>query len=105
MDVSYDSVTVYVDPCMALPIIPNVFTPNGDGYNDAFRFLNHENWNLQTCIRNRWGQVVFEGKNDQWWDGNIHGQPASAGVYYYTVTASNHFGQNEIFHGAVSLLR
>jgi gliding motility-associated-like protein len=105
MDVTYDSVTVYVDPCLTPPVIPNVFTPNGDGFNDVFTFKNHEGWELETCIRSRWGQVVFEGKNDHWWDGTINGQQASPGVYYYTVTARNHFGQHEAFHGVVTLLR
>jgi gliding motility-associated-like protein len=105
MDITYDSVTVYVDPCMTLPEIPNVFTPNGDGFNDVFNFKNHEGWELETCIRNRWGQVVFEGKNDHWWDGTINGQPAAAGVYYYTIIASNHFGQHETFQGVVTVLR
>ena len=90
---------------LPLPEIPNVFTPNGDGYNDEFRFLKHEGWELNAIIRNRWGQVVFEGKNDHWWDGTIHGQQASPGVYYYTVTATNHFGQHETFHGVITLLR
>ena len=105
MDVTYDSVTVYVDPCLTPPVIPNVFTPNGDGFNDVFAFKNHELWELETCIRNRWGQVVFEGKNDNWWDGTIKGQQASPSVYYYTVTARNHFGQHETFHGVITLLR
>jgi gliding motility-associated-like protein len=82
-----------------------VFTPNGDGFNDLFAFKNHELWELETCIRNRWGMVVFEGQNDHWWDGTIHGQPAAEGVYFYTVTARNHFGQHKEFHGVVTLLR
>jgi gliding motility-associated-like protein len=90
---------------LPLPEIPNVFTPNGDGYNDEFRFLKHEGWELYAIIRNRWGQVVFEGKNDHWWDGTINGQLAAPGVYYYTVTASNHFGQHETFQGVVTVLR
>jgi gliding motility-associated-like protein len=105
MDVTYDSVTVYVDPCMTLPVIPNVFTPNGDGINDVFAFKNHEGWELETCIHNRWGKVVFEGKNDHWWDGTIKGQQASPGVYYYTVTARSHFGQHETLHGVVTVMR
>lgn len=105
MDVTYDSVTVYVDPCLVLPYIPNVFTPNGDGFNDVFAFKNHEGWDLETCIRNRWGQEVFEGNNDNWWDGTINGQPAASGVYYYSVIASNHFGQYKTFHGVVTVLR
>jgi gliding motility-associated-like protein len=105
MDITYDSVTVFVESCITPPEIPNVFTPNGDGFNDLFAFKNHELWELETCIRNRWGQVVFEGKNDLWWDGTIHGQPAAEGVYFYTVTARNQFGQHKEFHGVVTLLR
>jgi gliding motility-associated-like protein len=105
MDITYDSVTVFVESCITPPEIPNVFTPNGDGFNDLFSFKNHELWELETCIRNRWGMVVFEGKNDHWWDGTIHGQPAAEGVYFYVVTARNHFGQHKEFHGVVTLLR
>ncbi len=105
MDITYDSVTVFVEPCITPPEIPNVFTPNGDGFNDLFAFKNHELWELETCIRNRWGQVVFEGQNDNWWDGTIQGQPAAEGVYFYVVTARNHFGQYKEFHGVVTLLR
>jgi gliding motility-associated-like protein len=105
MDVTCDSVTVFVEPCITPPEIPNVFTPNGDGFNDLFAFKNHELWELETCIRNRWGMVVFQGQNDHWWDGTIHGQPAAEGVYFYTVTARNHFGQHKEFHGVVTLLR
>ncbi len=105
MDITYDSVTVFVESCITPPEIPNVFTPNGDGFNDLFAFKNHELWELETCIRNRWGQVVFEGKNDHWWDGTIQGQPAAEGVYFYVVTARNHFGQHKEFHGVVTLLR
>lgn len=105
MDVTYDSVTVFVESCITPPEIPNVFTPNGDGINDLFAFKNHELWELETCIRNRWGMVVFEGQNDHWWDGTIHGQPAAEGVYFYVVTARNHFGQHKEFHGVVTLLR
>ena len=90
---------------LILPVIPNVFTPNGDGYNDLFAFKNHEGWELETYIRNRWGKLVYEGKNDLWWDGMINGQPAPEGVYYYTVIARNHFGQHKTFNGVVTLLR
>ena len=105
MDISFDSVTVFVEPCITPPEIPNVFTPNGDGFNDLFAFKNHEGWELETYIRNRWGKLVYEGKNDRWWDGTINGQPASEGVYYYSVIARNHFGQHETFNGVVMLLR
>jgi len=76
--------------------IPNVFTPDGDGYNDWFipqkksmRYLNME-------IFSRSGLKVYgfngEGKNlKEWqgWDGNVNNSSikASPGVYFYLIRA------------------
>jgi gliding motility-associated-like protein len=66
----------------------NVFTPNGDGVNDDFRFLSIElkpdeyDWN----IFNRWGQSVFHTKNYlDAWNGGAHNQTdvLPDGNYYY----------------------
>ncbi len=62
-------------------IIPNVFTPNGDGINDNFVI---ENLNIydanQLIITDRYGQLIFDRKNySNTWDGD--GFPE--GVYYY----------------------
>ncbi|MBL6659827.1 MAG: gliding motility-associated C-terminal domain-containing protein, partial [Cryomorphaceae bacterium] len=39
---------------------------------------------------NRWGQLVFETEQpDLFWDGNVNGKPAAAGVYFLEVEASN----------------
>jgi gliding motility-associated-like protein len=50
--------------------VPNVFTPNGDGFNDTFQIPNIQiGWKI--IIFNRWGQRLYESedyKND--WDGN-----------------------------------
>jgi len=67
--------------------IPNVFTPNGDGFNDKltpFPYASVEKIKLR--IMNRWGAEVFQTENpDILWDGTHQqtGQPVSAGVYYY----------------------
>ena len=67
-------------------VVPNVFTPNNDGVNDYF-YLKYKNIEeLEFVILNRWGNVVFEGKNDDKWDGsNLNGSQLSAGVYFVKV--------------------
>ncbi|UOQ53443.1 gliding motility-associated C-terminal domain-containing protein [Hymenobacter cellulosivorans] len=62
--------------------VPNIFTPNGDGINDAF-VISTEAINSKIQIFNRWGRQVFSTdsyRND--WTGDA--QPA--GVYYYMLT-------------------
>ena len=77
-------------------IIPNIFTPNGDGINDVFLYGNAEGKNLETKIFNRWGEKVMEWKGNSGWDG--HG--AHDGVYYYLIKADG-----EVFRGTVTLVR
>ncbi len=64
--------------------IPNVITPNGDGYNDYFVIKGLEEYpNTHVQIYNRWGKKVYEStdyKND--WNGDNHHD----GVYYYIIT-------------------
>lgn len=58
-------------PVVLSPIIPNIFTPNGDGQNDYFVIKNIEEggWNL--LIFNQSGEVVFESANyNNEWDGS-----------------------------------
>lgn len=87
------------------PVIPNVFTPNGDGINDLFTFDNTEGWQLSTVIFNRWGTQVFESSGQHWWDGTHNGKPCSEGVYYYVVKAVSYLGTEKRYNGVVHLLR
>jgi gliding motility-associated-like protein len=68
--------------------LPNIFTPNADGYNDLFvPFPYNFVESVELKIFNRWGQLVFETTDpDIRWNGtNIKtGKPLSEGVYYYT---------------------
>jgi gliding motility-associated-like protein len=64
----------------------NVFTPNGDGKNDAFdpRIKGETDYKLQ--VYNRWGEKVFESTASQTdWNGNNMntGKPCPAGTYFY----------------------
>ncbi|MDB4534741.1 gliding motility-associated C-terminal domain-containing protein, partial [Vicingaceae bacterium] len=68
-------------------IIPNVFTPNGDGENDVFTV---EGTNLESVegeLFNRWGQKMFSWTNiNGYWDGRtLAGEEAPDGTYFYMI--------------------
>jgi len=79
--------------------IPNVFTPNGDGYNDDFVVKFWSMKRVKISIFNRWGKLlhVWESNNvngfentvdsvpQSVWDGKVGGKYCTPGVYYYTV--------------------
>jgi gliding motility-associated-like protein len=84
--IGYDSLLVYSNPCVEKSVIPNVFSPNGDGRNDFF-FLPGicagEDYSLE--IYDRWGNLLFSStsRNDVWDGKTTRGEPASEGTYYF----------------------
>lgn len=73
-------------------IIPNVFTPNGDDRNDAFKFEHQSLKECRVTISDRWGRVVYRKKIDniyEWegWRGTVLNtdRQAPEGQYYYVV--------------------
>jgi gliding motility-associated-like protein len=68
--------------------LPNVFTPNADGFNDLFRpFPYRFVSSIDMVIYNRWGIPVFTTTNrDVLWDGKDQESKMELpdGVYYYT---------------------
>jgi gliding motility-associated-like protein len=87
--------------------IPNVFTPNGDGYNDRFELyvLNTPAYSL--TIVNRWGKQVYYSRNPfGYWDGRVNGgEEAAPGMYFWRVTATDCRKQSITYKGFVSILR
>jgi len=77
-------------------LIPNVFTPNGDGINDMFLEDMPE---VDLIILNRWGQKLYDGKGG--WNGMCNGENMSAGTYYYIITLPS----GEKFEGPLMLIR
>lgn len=103
---SSDSVKIDAKPCCEL-YFPNVFSPNNDGKNDVFRPVTVGNHNIASFrILNRWGQVVYESRNERnGWDGTYNGKPQDVGTYYYYLKYQ--CSTNEYFEqkGEVLLLR
>ena len=75
---AYD--TLIIDVINEL-IIPNVFTPNGDGVNDNLVFKNlHAFPDNRLVVLNRWGKTVFEktGYQNDW-----NGGDQNDGTYFF----------------------
>lgn len=72
-----------------VPVIPSVFTPDGDGLNDFFK-LDTKFEFAEIGIFNRWGKPVLSVSGDPAsivWDGTDQnsGQKVADGVYYYII--------------------
>jgi len=98
------SVTVRVNGQI---LVPNAFTPNGDGVNDVFRIVNYGfDQVMEFRIFNRWGKEVFSTTNGMdGWDGTLNGQPAATGTYYYLIRISHKDGGASDYRGDLTLVR
>ncbi|MBK8227009.1 MAG: gliding motility-associated C-terminal domain-containing protein [Flavobacteriales bacterium] len=67
------------------PDLPNVITPNGDGWNDGFRLPPGGYVSAQLRVWNRWGQLVWEGDatSGAFRGEHRNGEPLSEGTYYF----------------------
>jgi gliding motility-associated-like protein len=85
-------------PDWATLFIPNTFTPNNDGFNDAWKVeYDSDCWEyVEFEIFNRWGGRVFYG--DTFWDGSVNGGSyyVADGVYTYIVKAKRYDRPNII---------
>lgn len=70
-------------------LIPNVFSPNGDGINDEFFISSSGFSEYKMEIYDRWGVKIFESAEPNvHWDGHTSsGAACSDGTYYYILTA------------------
>ena len=84
-------------------LIPNVFTPNGDGANDYF-VIEGLRADSKIIIYDRWGIVMFETNDylNNWWDGTTKGgKDVPSGTYYYILTLHD----ETVHNGIITLLK
>ncbi|MBK8497240.1 MAG: gliding motility-associated C-terminal domain-containing protein [Flavobacteriales bacterium] len=92
------------------PILPNVFTPNGDKMNEEFRMINIDPEGYRMDIYNRWGMKVFStGNSNVGWNGKLDnmGETVPDGTYFVIVTYNAYCRQEDVttLTGHVTLLR
>jgi gliding motility-associated-like protein len=84
--------------------LPDIFSPNGDGLNDALCPLGGCITQLGWSIYDRWGQRVFEANTpDACWDGTRNGSPLPAGSYLFTFRAVRSTGERIERTGTITL--
>lgn len=82
--------------------IPNVFTPNGDGFNDIFVIKGIENCEKsRLLIKNRMGAVIFQTSNYQ---NNWNADNIPDGTYYYQFSYSFN-GIMQTRNGTLTIMR
>lgn len=73
--------------------IPNMITPNGDGFNDKWRIKGLENYSgTEVSVYDRKGIPVFKdvvNKKPFEWDGKYNSTPVSTGNYWYIIKVSD----------------
>jgi gliding motility-associated-like protein len=88
-------------------IIPNIFTPNSDNFNDVFQLQEKNIASVKFEIFNRWGTKIHEWNQlNGTWDGKMaNGDPAPEGTYFYLIHA---LGTDSTIYdrsGTITLLR
>ncbi len=86
------------------PLVPNAFTPNGDGINDTWDIKYLDSYPNNTVdIFNRVGEKVFTSIGYPIpWDGTYKGSPLPSGTYYYIINPKN---GRKIISGSVTIIR
>ncbi|WP_107040364.1 T9SS type B sorting domain-containing protein [Brumimicrobium mesophilum] len=83
-------------------VLPNIFTPNGDGSNDLYKITADNVATIEGFILNRWGVEVysFDSIDFEWSGDNI-----TDGVYFIKYNAVGKNGENLEGHGYIHVNR
>ena len=86
--------------------IPNLLTPNGDGFNDVFQIANLDQYpNHELVIFNSTGQVIFQSQqynND--WDVTFNGSKLPDGTYYYLLKLNDSTLNKDPIQGVLTII-
>ncbi len=88
-------------------MLPNAFTPNGDGLNDIFRVkYPFAIKAFRLAVYNRLGEKMFETTDmAKGWDGSCKGNSQPMGVYVWVVQITALNNNEQISRGTVTLLK
>jgi gliding motility-associated-like protein len=86
------------------PLVPNAFSPNGDGINDTWKILYLESYpGAIIDVFNRYGQKVFSSTGYYTeWDGTYNGTALPIGTYYYIINPKN---GRALINGSVTIIK
>lgn len=92
-----------------LIFVPNVFTPDGDEFNETWRVYidGIDIYDFHLMVYNRWGEVVWESYNPEGaWDGTYGTTEAKSGTYVWVIEAKDKFSDKKVeWRGHVTVLK
>jgi len=102
-----DTIAVTVRDADVPFTVPNVFTPNGDGYNDYLEVQQNNTAQYHIEIYNRWGEKIFETSDPaDKWDGTKNSEAMPDGVYFYIANYKSSCNDKNVeINGTVTVLR
>ncbi|MEO7462487.1 MAG: PKD domain-containing protein, partial [Ferruginibacter sp.] len=85
-------------------VVPNAFSPNGDGTNDTWIIENLSDYaGAVVEVYNRYGQMVYTSRGYSVpWEGASKGKPLPVATYYYIIQLNNGF---KPLNGSVTIIR
>lgn len=87
-------------------LIPNVFSPNGDGINDVWRVAYKSLIEFKCWIFNRHGhQIYYYEDPSGGWDGKNGSKFVNPGVYFYVIEALGADGKKYKKSGDINILK
>jgi len=100
-----NAITVTFNPVsQCVIVVPNTFTPNGDGINDLWNITALSYYpDCSITVFSRYGSVVYHSQGyGKPWDGTTNGKSAPVGTYYFILDLKN--GKKPM-SGSVTILR
>ena len=86
-------------------IVPNVFSPNGDSFNDLFKVKHNAVKTFNAQIFNRWGKSLYLWNDvENGWDGTLNGEKITDGTYFYLITGTDLKDKEFVEKGTVLLI-
>jgi gliding motility-associated-like protein len=102
---SSDALTVGECTPVDLLVIPNTFTPDGNGAHDTWIIQNIDMFpNADIQVFDRWGRLVFHGSSGDQWDGKgTNGKDLPVENYYYIIDLKS--GGDDVLTGTISIVK
>jgi gliding motility-associated-like protein len=105
---AFQDVVLDFETCEAYAFIPNAFTPDQDGVNEAWVPVLYNAKSYEVFIYNRWGDMIFHSTNpNENWLGETHkGEYYNQdGVYHYRMILESPNREKKEYYGVFHLLR
>lgn len=86
-------------------LIPNAFTPDGDGINDVWKVAYRSLIEFRCSIFDRYGaEIISFDDPSQGWDGKRGGKVVKPGVYFYVIEAVGSDGKKYKKSGDINII-